>query len=45
MKIFKIQSKWTKWIPLGNFNYGGTDCITFVNKNKVNGMLKLKTKK
>lgn len=45
MKIFKTKSKWTKWIPLGNFSYAGTDYITFVKKNKVTGMLKFKTKK
>lgn len=45
MKIFKIKSRWTKWIPLGNFSYAGTDYITFAKKNKANGMLKFKTKK
>lgn len=45
IKRFKIKSRWTKWIPLGNFNYGGTDYITFVKKNRANGLLKFKTKK
>jgi len=35
----------TKWIPLGNFEFGGRDYIVFVRKNKRTGMLKFRTKR
>lgn len=39
------MSKKTKWIPLGNFSFGGKDYITFTRKNLKSGMLYFKTKR
>ena len=39
-----FKSRFTKWIPLGNYQYGGTDYITFVRKNLKTGMMFFKTK-
>lgn len=37
--------EYTKWIPLGNYSYAGTDYIVFCRKRKDNGMMSFKTKK
>ena len=34
----------TKWIPLGNYTFGGTDFIVFVRGNTKTGMLFFKVK-
>lgn len=34
----------TKWIPLGYFNWDGTDYIVFVRGNKKTGMMYFKVK-
>ena len=36
--------KYTKWIPLGNFNWDGTDYIVFVRGNKKNGLLSFRNR-
>lgn len=43
MIIFK--KRYTKWVPLGNFDYGGYDYITFARRHLKSGMLYFKTKR
>lgn len=37
-------TKKTKWMPLGNYSFDGTDYIVFVRGNKKNGMMEFKTR-
>lgn len=37
-------NKKTKWIVLGNYQYGGSDYVVFVRKNLKNGLLDFKIK-
>ena len=38
-----LKKRWTKWLPLGNFNYAGVDFIVFVKANRKTGMMRFKT--
>lgn len=38
-----FKSKFTKWIPFGNYCFSDTDYIVFVRKNLNNGLLQFKT--
>ena len=40
-----FKKKYTKWQPLGNYEWDGTDRIVFVKKNLKTGMMKFKTRK
>jgi hypothetical protein len=41
-----FNKKFTKWIPLGNYSWGGdNDYIVFARKNKKTGMIDFKTKR
>lgn len=43
MNIFNKNK--TKWIPLGNYCYAGTDYVVFTRKNLKNGILDFQVKK
>ena len=40
-----FKSKYTKWIPFGNYSHATNDYIIFVRKNLRNNMLSFKTKR
>lgn len=39
-----FKNNYTKWIPLGNFNFAGTDFIVFVRGDKKTGLMDFKVK-
>lgn len=39
-----LKSNWTKWMPLGNYQFGDNDYIVFAKKNTKTGMMRFKTK-
>lgn len=39
-----MKSRYTKWIPLGNYNHAGKDYIVFVRRCLKTNMLHFKTK-
>jgi len=39
-----FKNYYTKWIPLGNFNFARTDFIVFVRGNKKTGLMQFKVK-
>ena len=38
-----FRKNYTKWKPLGTFDFGGKEYVTMIRKNKNNGMLHFKT--
>ena len=39
-----FKKKYTKWIPLGEYEFAGTQCLVMVRGNKKTGELYFKTK-
>lgn len=39
------KKRFTKWVALGSYNFGGTDFVTFCRKNTKSGMMQFKTKR
>jgi len=40
-----FKKKYTKWMPLGNYQYSGADYIVFARKNTLNGLMQFKVVK